>query len=73
MFNGKTHAALELLTNNGKGGVLHIDHVLESGADAGLSDKEVLKAKHPVGQNASTANIHVPSGTPPQTHPVIFD
>ena len=40
-------------------------------ADAGLSVKDVLKAKHPVGQSASTANI--PSGTPPQTHPVIFD
>jgi len=71
MFNGKTHAALELLTNNGKGGVLHIDHVLESGADAGLTIKDVLKAKHPVGQSALMANI--PSGTPPQTHPVIFD
>ena len=40
-------------------------------ADAGLSVKDVLKAKHPVGQSASTANI--PSGTPPQTHQVIFD
>ena len=71
MFNGKTHAALDLLSNNGKGGVLHIDHVLESGADAGLSVKDVLKAKHPVGQSASPADV--PPGTPPQPHPIIFD
>ena len=71
MFNGKTHAALDLLSNNGKGGVLHIDHVLESGADAGLSIKDVLKAKHPVGQSASPADV--PPGTPPQPHPIIFD
>ena len=71
MFNGKTHAALDLLSNNGKGGMLHIDHVLESGADAGLSVKDVLKAKHPVGQSASPADV--PPGTPPQPHPIIFD
>ena len=71
MFNGKTHAALDLLSNNGKGGVLHIDHVLESGADAGLSVKDVLKAKHPVGQSASPADV--PPGTPPQPHLIIFD
>ena len=71
MFNGKTHTALDLLSNNGKGGVLHIDHVSESGADAGLSVKDVLKAKHPVGQSASPAVV--PPGTPLQPHPVVFD
>ena len=71
MFQGKTHAALDLLTNNGKGGVLHTDHVLESGSDAGLAVKNVLKAKHPAGQSASPADI--PSGFPPQIHPVIFE
>ena len=50
MFQGKTNAALDLLTNNGKVGVLHIDHVLESGSDAGMPVKDVLKAKHPSGQ-----------------------
>ena len=71
MFNGKTHASLDLLSSNGKGGLLRLDHVLESGADAGLSVKDILKTKHPVGQRALPADI-LP-GTPPQPHPVIFD
>ncbi len=37
MFKSKRHAALDLLSNNGKGGILLINHVLESGAEAGLS------------------------------------
>ncbi len=44
MFKGKTHAALDLLYSNGKGGTLHINYVL----DAGLIMKDVLRAKHPM-------------------------
>ena len=69
-FQGKTHATLDLLTNDGKGGVLHIDHVPESGSDAGLSVKDVLKAKHLAGQSASLVDI--PSETLPQTHLIFF-
>ena len=71
MFNGKTHAALDLLSNNGKGDLLHLDHIIESGADAGLSVKDILMTKHPLGQSASPADI--PPRTPPQPHPVVFD
>ncbi len=71
MLNGKTHASLDLLSNNGKGGLLRLDHVLESSADAGLSVKYILKSKHPEGQSTSPADI-LP-GIPPQPHPVIFD
>ena len=62
MFQGKICAALDLLTNNRKGGVLHIHHMLESGSDAGMSVKDVRKAKHPISQSASLTDI--PSGTP---------
>ena len=72
MFCGKTHAALDLHANNGKSGVLHIDHVLESGVNAGQSVKDVLKTKHPKGQNASPGDIPHES-PPPLPHPVIFD
>ena len=72
MFSGKTRAALDLLSTNGKSGVLHIDHVLETGADAGLSVKDVLKAKHPVSQSVSPADV-LPGTPPPQPHPVVFD
>lgn len=34
MFKGKTHAALDLLANNGRGDVLHLDQLVKTdGAD----------------------------------------
>ena len=45
MFKGKTHAALDLLANNGKGGVLYLDNPANS-----PSMRDVLQSKHPPGQ-----------------------
>ena len=42
MFRGKTHVALDLLSNNGKGGVLHIDHVLDIYERASASTVSIL-------------------------------
>ena len=61
MFQGKTHAALHLLTDKGKGGVLHIHDTV----------KDVLKSKHPPGQVATPESIY--QGQPPEVHPVTFD
>ncbi len=70
MFKGKIHAALDLLSNNGRGGVLHIDDQVKTDGSDDLTVKDILKAKHPVSQSVSTeCTLH---GTPPQSHPVIF-
>lgn len=71
MFKGKTHASLDLLTNNGSGGVFHLDQLVKTDGSDDLSVKETLKAKHPVGQPVSTDSIL--QGNPPEIHPVIFD
>ncbi len=66
MFQGKTNAALQPLSNKGKGSLLQLNDVV---GDSTV--KEILKSKHPSGMSAmpeSTIN-----GTPPDFHPVIFD
>jgi len=65
MFKGKTHAALQLLSNRGKGDILHLDSMVDS-----KSVKDILKSKHPLGQPAHPDSII--SGTPPNIHPVVF-
>ena len=53
MFRGKTHAALDLLANSGKGGVLHLDQPANADNPDSVSVREVLVSKHPTGQPAS--------------------
>ena len=68
MFKGKTHAALDLLANNGKGGVLCLDDPTNPCDTKSPSMREVLQSKHPPGQLATTdaAQLHyivkVPQG-----------
>ncbi len=70
MFQGKTHAALELISHSGKGGFLHLNDVIETEENI-KTVKEILKSKHPPNKPANTDACW--SGTPPQVHPVIFD
>ena len=71
MFEGKTHAALDLLTNSSKGSVLHLDQPANPNDPDSKSVREVLVSKHPPAQTASLD----PSlqGSPPEFHPIIFD
>ena len=50
MLKGKTHAALDLLANHGKGGVLHLGDRATPDDPHSLSVKDVLQSKHPPGQ-----------------------
>ena len=71
MMKGKVHAALDLLSNNGRVGILGLNHEVKT---AGLDDmtvKDILLNKHPVRQPASADSIL--DGTPPEIHPVVFD
>lgn len=71
MFQGKTHAALQLLADKGKGNVLHLKDAINSKDPKAFTVKDDLKSKHPAGQ-AATMNsiIH---GSPPDVHPVVFN
>ena len=47
MFQGKTHATLQLLTDKGKEGVLHLHDTINNGDAEQITVKDVLKSKHP--------------------------
>ena len=51
MFKGKTHAALDLLSNSGKGGLLHLDDK-SSDDDPSTTVRDLLVSKHPPGKPA---------------------
>ncbi len=69
MFEGKTKAALQLLSNQGKGGVLHPDDTVTSSNGESLSVLEILRSKHPVGQPASANNtLQQSDGKPVDIH-----
>ena len=70
MFSGKTHAALQLLSKNGRGGILHLDESVDNNGSL-QSVKDILKSKHPSSQ-PSTPDSKI-SGVPPEVHSVIFD
>ena len=71
MFKRKTHAALDLLANSGKGGVLHLDQPANSDS---MTVREILVSKHPSGQPASPASPNSTlQGSPPEIHPIAFD
>ena len=73
MFQGKTNAALQLLSQRGIGGVLHIhDPVNRSDPDS-LSIFDTLKSKHPQAQPVSPDSVPLLSLDVPEIHPVIFD
>lgn len=71
MFKGKIHAALDLLANRGKGGLLRLDDRADPNDPASPSVSDVLHSKHPSGQPASVDSI-LP-GVPLEIHPVVFD
>ena len=67
MFQGKTNAALRLLSDNSRGGLLHLD---DTGAGQGTV-RDILIDKHPPPQPSHPDSII--SDPPPDTHPVLFE
>ena len=73
MFQGKTSAALQLLTQQGRGGVLHVHDPVDASDPDSHTVLDVLKSKHPQAQPASTNSILLPSTDAPEIHSVVFD
>ena len=70
MFVGKCKAALDILSNSGEGGILHLDCHMDPSTPNSPTVREVLISKHPTGQIAH-ANYILQS--PQEVHPVIFE
>ena len=73
MFQGKTSAALQLLTQQGRGGVLHVHDLVDASDPDSHTVLDVLKLKHPQAQPASTDAVLLPSTDAPEIHSVVFD
>ena len=71
MFKGKCKAALDLLSNSGKGGVLHLDAHINPDDPSSLSVREALLQKHPPAQQVRPECIV--DEEPQEPHPVIFE
>lgn len=72
MFKGKTHAALNLFANSGKGSLLHLDDKsYTSYADPSSTVKDSLLSKHTHGQPANA--VSAKKGALPVVHQIIFD
>ena len=71
MFMGKCKAALDLLSNDNNGGVLHLDDPADANNPNSPTVRDILISKHPPGQPAYSSCI-IPS-EPQDPHHVIFD
>ena len=71
MFMGKCKAALDLLSREEKGGILHLDDLVNPDNPNSPTVRESLISKHPVGQPVYNSCI-IPN-EPQDPHPMIFE
>ena len=70
MFQGKTKAALRLLSEQSKGGVLHVDDPIET-ENGQRKVRDILLEKHPPCQPVH--NDAIINDDTPDVHPVLFE
>ena len=73
MFQGKINAALQLLSQHGKGGILSADEMVDLGGEGEKSVLDILYSKHPHPEPVSMDALPEGYNDPPEAHPVIFD
>ena len=71
MFAGKCKAALDLLSDSGSRGLLHLHDYADPSIPESPTVREVLISKHPSCQMAYAKCIL--QSTPEETHPVVFE
>ncbi len=71
MFKGKCKAALDLLSNEEKGGILHLKDPADSNDPTSPTVKECLMSKHPQGRQAQLNCIL--EDEPQDQHPILFE
>jgi len=72
MFEGKTKAALDVVSSHGRSSVLNLDHVVDPDS-SNCVVRDVLRSKHPSAQPLYMDCLLPGWEKPPQSHPVIFD
>ena len=73
MLEGKTKAALRLLTDQNKGGVLSLDTVIPSSNSGTQTVRDALLSKHSPSQPAQPETLLRLVEDPPAVHPVLFE
>ena len=75
MLEGKPKAALRLISDQCKGGVLRLDSYIPSSdpETEPQTVRETLVSKHPPTQPASAVSILSSESDPPTVHPVMLD
>ena len=71
MFQGKVKQALDLLSKKVRGRLLHLDDSVQLPASEEKSVRQILKEKHPVGQDVHPEATEDQS--PSSIHPVLFE
>ena len=70
MFKGKTKQALQLLSDRKRGKVLQLNQLINTNGSS-TSVRDILKSKHPPSEDSIPDTLL--QGTPPESHPIIFD
>ncbi len=73
MFQGKTNAALQLLSQQGTGGILRVDDMVDLGDNTQKPVLDILREKHPPAQPVSPDALPEVSAVPPEVPPVVFE
>ena len=73
MFQGKTNAALKLLSQHGKGGILQAEEMINAGDGSQKRVLDILRSKHRPAQPISQDALLLTNTDPPEIPPVVFD
>ena len=72
MFQGKTKAALNMLSGDGKSGILNLNEHITVG-DKTTTVRQILKDKHPPAQGADQSLVILQHDFNTNIHPVVFE
>ena len=73
MWQGRTTAAVRLLTGSDSGRVLQANDPVIPGAADTPTVLDVLRSKHPPPQPSTPEALLSPGLEPPQAHPIIYE
>ena len=73
MLQGKVRAALQIPTDEVKGGPLHMDAQVSTDGETNTTVRDELLKKHPPGQPVNPKVLLPLPNFMPVTHPVVFD
>ena len=72
MMEGKVRAAIRLISEESKGGLLNLNTQLQTDSASTDSVRNILLKKHPPRNKAKLSSIITPDNPPPEPHPIIF-